>query len=108
MGERLYNIKIFIMKKLFKRQTYIFLFLFALLGLTRQISLAQDSAAGSSSSTITTTTTQHSSTVPSWVWFVGGAILLGIIIAVARGNKTDANSQTDKVTYTKTTSRDTV
>jgi len=57
--------------------------------------LAQDSTASSSSSTTTnttTTTTEVWYTQP-WVWIVGGAVLLLIIIALVRGG-----NSTDRVT----------
>ena len=97
------------MKKIFNRRTYILLFSFIMLSLTTAISFAQDSAASSGSATrsVTTATTEHPSTVPTWVWIVGGVILLSIIIALLSRNKGDVAGRTDRVTYTKTTSRDT-
>jgi beta-lactamase regulating signal transducer with metallopeptidase domain len=96
------------MNKIFNSQTYIFLCSFIMLNLTNAISFAQDSAASSGSSTqTTTTTTQHATTVPVWIWIVGGVILLSIIIALLSRNKGGEVAHTDKVTYTKTTSRDT-
>lgn len=96
------------MKKIINRRTYIFLFSFMMLSLTKVISFAQDSAAASGSSTqTTTTTTEHASTVPAWVWIVGGVILLSIIIGLLSRKKGGEASRTDKVTYTKTTSTDT-
>jgi len=93
------------MKKIFNSQTYIFLFCFIMLSLTRVSSFAQDSA--SSSTSQTTTTTEHTTTIQPWVWIVGGIVLLLIIIALVRGNKGGGTSgHTDKVTYTKTTSSD--
>ncbi len=72
------------------------------------ISFAQDSATASGSSTqTTTTTTEHASTISTWAWILGGVILLSIIIALLSRNKGGEASRTDKVTYTKTTSRDT-
>lgn len=79
-----------------------------MLSLTKAISFAQDSAASSRSNTqTTTTTTQHASSIPVWAWIVGGVILLSIIIALVGRNRADDVERTDKVTYTKTTSRDT-
>lgn len=95
------------MNKIFNSQTYIFLFAFILLSLTKAISFAQDSVASSGSSTqTTTTTTQHATTVPVWVWIVGGVILLSIIIALLTRNRDGDAGRTDKVTYTKTISSD--
>jgi hypothetical protein len=85
------------MNKIFNSQTYIFLFSFIMLRLTKAISFTQDSAASAGSSTrTTTTTTQHATAIPGWVWIVGG---------VTRNRDGDAG-RTDKVTYTKTTSSD--
>ena len=80
-----------------------------MLSLTRVISFAQDSVASSGSATrsTSTTTTEHANIVPAWVWIVGGVILLAIIIALLSRNRGDVTARTDKVTYTKTTSRDT-
>lgn len=59
---------------------------------------AQDSA----SSTTTTTTTTHSWYTQPWVWVVGGAVLLLLLIALMRGN----SGTTEKVTVTKTRETD--
>lgn len=99
-----FNLNNFNMKKIFKKQTYIFVATFILLSVMQIISFAQDSAASAST---TTTTTQHTSTtIQPWVWVVGGAVLLLIIIALVRGGGSKGGSHTDKVTYTKTTSTD--
>ena len=90
------------MKKIFNRQTYIYLFSFIMLSLVQAIVYAQDSAGSSSQST--TTTTASTTTVQPWVWVVGGVVLLLIIIALVRGG--GSKGRTDSVTYTKTTSSD--
>ncbi len=62
----------------------------------------------------TTTTTTHVSNISDqgsnwyaspWVWVVGGAVFIILLIALTRGGKS-ANSSTDRVTVTKTVSRD--
>ena len=93
------------MKRLFKGQTYIFLFLFMMLGLTALISIAQDTVARSSTIKTVTTTTENSVSIPTWAWVVGGIVLLIIIIALASRKKT-ASSHTDQVIYTKKTIKD--
>lgn len=93
------------MKKLFKGQTYIFLFYFMMLSLTTFISIAQDSVARSSTVKTVTTTTRHSVSIPNWAWVVGGIVLLIIIIALV-SRKKPAASHTDKVIYTKKTIRE--
>jgi len=95
------------MKKMFSRQTYMFIFSFLTLSLIRIISFAQDSAAASGSNSQTTTSVQHATTIQPWVWIVGGVVLLLlIIIALSAGNKNKKTVQTDRTTYTKTTTRD--
>jgi hypothetical protein len=54
--------------------------------------------------TQTTSTTTETWYTEPWVWVVGGAVLILIIVALTRGNKGDSNGRTDKVTITKTTS----
>ena len=73
--------------------------------LTTAIAWAQDS----SSTAVTTETTSTSSTTQEtwytapWVWVVGIAVLILIIVALTRGNKSGGAGRTDKVTYTKKT-----
>lgn len=94
------------MKKIFNSQRCIFVFSFIMLCLFRVISFAQDSAASSGSTQSTTTKTEQTTTVQPWVWVVGGVVLLLILVALFRKNKSDATTHTDKVTYTKTTTSD--
>ncbi len=90
------------MKKIISLQFYYSLFTIILIFFCNAIAFAQDSAV--SSSTTTTTTTQQTTTIQPWMWVVGGIVLLLIIIALVRGNS--GASHTDKVTYTKTTSKE--
>lgn len=61
------------------------------------LAMAQDSTGGSSSitkeSTTTTTTTSEWYTQP-WVWIVGAAVLIVIIVALMRGNSTKEVTRT--------------
>ncbi len=76
-----------------------------LLTLSTAIVWAQDS----SSTAVTTETTSTSSTTQEtwytapWVWVVGIAVVILIIVALTRGNKNGGTGRTDKVTYTKRT-----
>jgi hypothetical protein len=75
------------MKKL--RHAAQYLFLFTLVLFAQLTTFAQDSAGSSSTTTTTirreTTTTTEWYTQP-WVWVVGGAVFLLILIALIRGN----------------------
>ena len=77
-------------------------FLLFLATITNAIAWAQDSSVTATTQT-TSTTTETWYTEP-WVWIVGGAVLILIIVALTRGNKGDSTGRTDKVTVTKTTS----
>ena len=74
------------------------------------LAFAQDSTGGSSksssSSTTTTTTTQETWYTQPWVWIVGGAVLLLLIVALMRGNSNSA-TRSDRVTVTKSVKTDT-
>lgn len=74
-----------------------------LLSFTQAICWAQDSTMTATTSTNTTTTEQHTWYAEPWVWVVGGAIFILLIVALTRRNST-ASGRTDKVTVTKTTS----
>ena len=76
-----------------------------LVGFFNAIAIAQDSAV--SSTTSTTTIQEHTWYTQPWVWVVGGAVLLLLIVALVRSSgPSNGNSTTDKVTYTKTTETD--
>ena len=66
---------------------------------------AQDSSVATSKTTTTTTTNTESWYLQPWVWVVGGAVFILLIVALVRGNSS-GSATTDKVTYTKTTERD--
>lgn len=82
------------------------------LSLINTLVLAQDSSSSSSSvtSSSTTVTTTETWYAQPWVWIVGAAILIIIIVALTRGNGgndgTRGNGRVDKVTYTKKVSRE--
>jgi len=79
-------------------------FLLFLLTFSQAIAWAQDSTVtATSTSTTTTSTTWY--TEP-WVWIVGGAVLILLIVALTRGSST--TGRTDKVTVTKTRTTDTI
>lgn len=65
---------------------------------------AQDSSSTTSTKTSTSTMEQQTWYTEPWVWVVGGAVLILLIVALTRGNKGDSTGRTDKVTVTKTTS----
>lgn len=70
------------------------------------------SEGGSSSSVSVTRTTETTSSnwyTSPWVWVIGAAVFILLLVALLRGggDRTAAASRTDKVTVTKTTSSDT-
>ena len=94
------------MKHLIRPVYFKHAFLLFVLALTNALVWAQDStgSVSSSTNTSTTTTTETWYTAP-WVWVVGGAVLILIIVALTRGNSGGSSTgRTDKVTVTKTTS----
>lgn len=82
-------------------------FLLFLLTATSAITWAQDSTSTAISTTSSNMTEETTIwyTQP-WVWVVGGAVLILLIIALTRGNSS-TSGRTDKVTVTKTTSSET-
>ena len=78
------------MKNLIKHGSIRHVFMLILLTLTQAVVWAQDSASTSSSTTQTTTTTTETTqdwyTQP-WVWIVGGAIFILLLVALLRGNR---------------------
>lgn len=64
---------------------------------------AQDSTVTATATTATRTETQTWYAEP-WVWVVGGAVLILLIVALVKGTSNSGNTvRTDKVTVTKTT-----
>lgn len=79
-----FSLKINFMKNLFRKQTYIAVMTTLFLALTQAVVWAQDSATTSSSTTTSTSTTTEPMAIQPWMWVVGGAIVLIIIIALLR------------------------
>ena len=72
------------MKQLTKTITCKTIFTLLLTSLFTVMAMAQDSSVSSTSTT--TTTTEHTWYTQPWVWIVGGAVLLLLIVARFRGN----------------------
>ncbi len=101
------------MKNLAKIASYRTLVMMAVFSLIQTLSWAQDSSSSSSSSSTTTTTTENVDNwyASPWVWVVGAALFILLLIALLRGNSsrtttTDAG-RSDKVTVTKSVRTDT-
>ncbi len=97
------------MKQLTKAFSYKAIVTFLMLTFMQALAFAQDSTGGgssSSSSTTSTTTTTETWYTQPWVWIVGGAVLLLLIVALMRGNS-NSDTRSDKVTVTKSVKTDT-
>lgn len=106
------------MKQLTQLFSYKAFLTFVMLTCLQVITFAQDPApstsgstsggasTNSSSSTTTTTTTTETWYTEPWVWIVGGAVLLLLIVALTRGNR-DTATRSDRVTVTKSVKTDT-
>ncbi len=100
------------MKNFAKIAWYKTLIMIAIFSFVQTLSLAQDSSSSSSSSTTTTTTENVDNWYASpWVWVVGAALFILLLIALLRGNSsrttTTDTGHTDKVTVTKSVRTDT-
>jgi ABC-type Fe3+ transport system permease subunit len=98
------------MKQLIKSFSYKTFVAFLMLTFMNALAFAQDTTGGSSSSnssSTTTTTTQETWYTQPWVWIVGGAVLLLLIVALMRGNSSNSDTRSDKVTVTKSVRTDT-
>jgi hypothetical protein len=82
------------MQKLFNKQVFCSFFLMAIMTLTQAVVMAQDSSVSSTSTTSTTSTS--TTNIQPWMWVVGGVIVLIIILALLRGNRSS-----DSVVVTK-------
>lgn len=83
-------------------------FLLFLLSFTAAITWAQESTSTAVSTTATSSTESTVWYTEPWVWVVGGAVLVLLIVALTRGSSSTASGRTDQVTVTKTTTSDTV
>lgn len=82
--------------------------LLIILAMCQAIVWAQDSATTSVSTTTTSTSTEQTWYAQPWVWIVGAAALLLLIVALVRGNNSGGDSgRTDRVTVTKSVKTDT-
>ena len=97
------------MKQLTKAFSYKAIVTLIMLTFIQALAWAQDTTGGSSSSNSTTSktvTTQETWYSQPWVWIVGGAVLLLLIVALMRGNS-NSGPRSDKVTVTKSVKTDT-
>ena len=87
-----------------------YLLVMMLLTLAQSIAWSLDEG-GSSTTTsthVSTTSGQNSNWYASpWVWVVGAAILILLIVALSSSGRRSDGGRTDKVTVTKTVTRDT-
>ena len=93
------------MKNLFNRRLFKQTLMLCILSVTNVLAWAQDSTM--TATTTTTSSETHSWYAEPWVWVVGGAVLILLIVAMVRGSSNSGNSstasRTDKVTVTKST-----
>ena len=75
------------MKQLISPVFYKYSFVTLLLTIMQAVAWAQDSAvSATSTSTSTTSTTERTWYAEPWVWIVGGAVFLLLLVALMRGN----------------------
>ena len=80
------------------------LFLFVVSLLTSVMVFAQDSTVATSTTSTSATSTEKTWYMEPWAWVLGGVILLVIILLATRS--TSSTTSADKVTVTKTVTRD--
>lgn len=93
------------MKNLINLRLFKQTLMLCVLSVTNAVVWAQDSTTTATTKTNTTSTTETQTwyTEP-WVWVVGGAVLILLIVALVRGsNNGSTTSRTDKTTVTRTT-----
>ena len=92
------------MKNLINLRLFKQTLMLCVLSVTNALVWAQDSTTTATTTTNTTATTEtHMWYTEPWVWVVGGAVLILLIVALVRGSNSSNTSRTDKVTVTKTT-----
>ena len=79
-------------------------FLFAVILLSSVIAFAQDSTIATTTTSTSATSTEKTWYMEPWAWVLGGVILLVIILLATRS--TINTTSADKVTVTKTVTRD--
>lgn len=72
--------------------------------LTTVYAIAQDSTTSTVNTSTSTATSETTWYAEPWVWIVGAVVLLVIILLATRGNSSSTSAE--KVTVTKTVSRD--
>ena len=80
------------------------LFLFVVSLLTSVMVFAQDSTVATSTTSTSAISTEKTWYMEPWAWVLGGVILLVIILLATRS--TSSTTSADKVTVTKTVTRD--
>lgn len=96
------------MKHLIKPGFLKYSFLLFLLTVSNAIAWAQDSTVTATTTTATSTSQENTWYTEPWVFVVGAAVLILLIIALTRGNSGNSSGRTDKVVLTKTTTSDSV
>ena len=97
------------MKQLTKAVTYKAFLTFLMLTFIQTIVWAQDTTRSSSSSSTSVKVTKEGADwyAQPWVWVVGGAVLILLLVALLSGGRSRSTAgRTDKVTVTKTRSTD--
>ncbi|WP_462220141.1 hypothetical protein [Ferruginibacter sp.] len=91
------------MKNVFNPVFFKYGFVLFILTVANAVAWAQDTTTTAVTTTNTSTkTTEQTWYAEPWVWVVGAAVLILLIIALTRGSST--SGRTDKVTVTKTSS----
>lgn len=77
-------------------------------GLVQTVLWAQDSTTSTKSTSVevTKSTTSEWMTSP-WVWVIGGAVFILLLVALLNGRKSRDTVSSDRVSVTKTVERDT-